>query len=135
VAGASSSQSAAPSTAAQPSSAASEAPGAPGSPAAGPTPKPVASVKGTGFVDSKPFTLKAGDYVVRWRLTSSDSAGCTAIGAIHTPDGSTSVEIANTAVKGKASRSGSKSAPKLPAGSYLVTFATTCSWTANVFRA
>jgi hypothetical protein len=105
------------------------------SPAAGATPKPVAAVKGTGFVDSKAFTLKAGNYVVRWRLVSTAAAGCTAIGAIHTPDGRTSVEIANTSVKGKGNRSGSKTASNLPAGSYLVTFATTCSWTANVFNA
>jgi hypothetical protein len=103
--------------------------------AAGPTPRPVAAVKGTGFVDSKAFTLKAGNYIVRWALTSKDAAGCTAIGAIHSPDGLTSVEIANTSVKGKGTRSGSKGAPRLPDGSYLVTFATTCSWTANVFKA
>lgn len=106
-----------------------------GSPAAGATPKPVAAVKGTGFVDSKRFTLRAGTYVLRWTLTSTNAAGCTAIGAIHTPDGQTSVEIANTVLKGKATKSGSKSAPKLPAGSYVVTFATTCSWTMQVFRA
>ena len=71
----------------------------------------------------------------RWTLTSKDSGGCTAIGAIHSPDGQVSVEVANTSVSGKATRSGSKSAGRLSAGTYLVTFATTCSWTAAVYRA
>jgi hypothetical protein len=123
------------STTAPPAAAATALASATAGATAAPTPKPVAAVTGTGFVDSKAFTLKAGNYVVRWTLTSKDAAGCTAIGAIHTPDGATSVEVANTSVKGKASRSGSKSVPKLPAGSYVVTFATTCTWTARVFRA
>lgn len=102
--------------------------------AAGPTPKPVTAVKGSGFVDSKPFKLHAGSYLVRWMVTSTDGAGCSAIGAIHSPDGNVSVEIANITLTGKGSTSGQKPAPNLAAGNYVVTFATTCSWTAQVYQ-
>jgi len=99
------------------------------------TAKPVASVKGTGFVDSKTFQLAAGNYLVRWTITAKDATGCGAIGAIHSPDGGVSVEVANTKLTAKGTKSGAKAAPKLAGGSYLVTFATTCTWTAQVYRA
>ena len=96
-------------------------------------PKPVASVKGTGFTDSKTFTLDAGSYVVRWTMTSKDPAGCTVIGALHSPDGKVSRDVASATLAGKGTKSGSKTVTKLPAGTYLITFATTCAWTAQVY--
>ena len=41
-----------------------------------------------------PFSLTAGNYLVGWTISSAGSGGCNAIGAIHTPDGKTSVEVA-----------------------------------------
>jgi hypothetical protein len=98
----------------------------------GPTPKPIASVKGSGFTDSKTFKLKAGAYLVRWALTSPNGAGCAGLGALHTPDGKTSIEVANTTAAGP--QSGQKSASKVKAATYLVTFATSCNWTAQVYQ-
>ena len=101
-------------------------------PSASPT-KPIASVKGTGYASSKSFKLKAGDYEVRWTLTSSSAAGCMAIGALRTPDGKVSVEVANSKVSGKGTLTGYEVVPNVKAGTYQVTFATTCAWAAQVF--
>ena len=96
--------------------------------------KPVVSVKGSGFKDSKTFKLAAGTYVVHWTLTSGVSTGCTAIGALRTPDGKISMEIANTTLTGKGSKAGQQLAKKVQAATYVITFATTCSWTAAIYR-
>ena len=96
-------------------------------------PKPVASVKGTGFTDSKTFKLGAGNYVVRWTVTSKDPVGCTVIGALHAPDGKVSRDVVSATLAGKGTKSGAKTITKLPTGTYLVTFATTCAWTAQVY--
>jgi hypothetical protein len=77
--------------------------------------------------------LNAGNYLVRWTLTSAEAAGCVALGAIHTTDGQTSIEIANTRLTSAGVENGKRSVPKLKAGTYLITFATTCSWAASVF--
>ena len=97
------------------------------------TPKPVASVKGTGFTDSKTFRLNAGDYVVRWTVTSKDPAGCAAIGALHSPDGKVSRDVASAKLTGKGTKAGARAISNLKAGTYVVTFATTCSWTAQIY--
>ena len=100
---------------------------------AGQAPKPVATTKGIGFADSAPFKLKAGSYLVRWTLTSASAVGCSVIGALHSPDGRVSIEVANTTLAGKGSRAGQKTTPRVNAGTYLVTFATTCAWSAQVY--
>jgi hypothetical protein len=102
--------------------------------AAQPTSKPLVSVKGSGFEDSRSFKLGAGTYVVHWKISSSNSAGCAAIGALRTPDGKVSVEVANTTLAGKGSQAGQQVATKMKAATYVITFATTCSWTAAIYR-
>jgi hypothetical protein len=99
-----------------------------------PTSKPLVSVKGSGFEDSRSFKLGAGTYVVHWKISSSNPAGCAAIGALRTPDGKVSVEVANTTLTGKGSQAGQQVATKMKAATYVITFATTCSWTAAIYR-
>ena len=62
------------------------------------------------------------------------ATGCTAIGALRTPDGKVSMEIANTTLTGKGSKAGQQVANNVKAATYVITFATTCSWTAAVYR-
>ena len=104
-----------------------------GAVAPGSTSKPITTAAGIGFTDSKAFALKAGDYLIRWSLTAADASGCVALAALHTKDGRTSVEIANTTVSTAGVDQGTKAIRRLKAGAYLITFATTCSWTAAVF--
>jgi hypothetical protein len=103
------------------------------SPSVRATPKPVATVKGTGFMDSKTFKLKAGTYLVRWSITSRSDDGCTVLGALHTPDGMTSVDLLNTTISGATTKTGQKTTGNLKAGTYLVTMATSCTWRADVY--
>jgi hypothetical protein len=98
-----------------------------------PTAPPVATAAGIGFTDSEPIALKAGDYLIRWTISTDDPSGCPAIGALHTKDGKISLEFANTTLSGPGEQSGERPVPGLTAGTYLITIATTCSWTAAVY--
>ncbi len=102
----------------------------------GPSPKPTQksfTVSG-GRVDGikGPFTLKGGDYTLKWTARGGDTGSCFGSAWLNTPKGSDTdpiVEIFNLYADTTKTRTGSTSVIGLDPGKYVIGTITTCRWT------
>jgi len=109
---------------------------------ASPTPPPMAPwipvrVEGSGIMNTAPFQLEAGDYIISWSAadrSKGDRVGCSHGAALHPVSGKGGELLVNAGVEADGTKSGVTHVYGATAGSYYIRASSGCDWQFDISR-